>query len=82
LIVQSGNRLGWHALYSWTPSANKKPETEFTIRVLPRTKTIRGTLVDNQGRPLARVPVNVQYLDGVPYYILEGKNPLWNSGGE
>jgi RNA polymerase sigma factor (sigma-70 family) len=76
MIVEMGDRLGWYSLPDYSADNQGKPVSSFRIRVLPRTKTIQGTLVDSKGRPLSRVAVKVQVLDGASYYPPTGKDPL------
>jgi beta-lactamase regulating signal transducer with metallopeptidase domain/protocatechuate 3,4-dioxygenase beta subunit len=77
LIVRpSPDRLGWYTLSEYSPPGKEKPEKGFQIKVLPRTRTLQGTLVSAKGQPLAKVPVKVQFLDNTWLLPLAGDAPL------
>jgi RNA polymerase sigma factor (sigma-70 family) len=76
LIAEVGTHLGWYALPDWSGTNQGKPVQSFQLRVLPRTKTIQGTLLNSTGRPLVKAVVTVQNLDGARWEALTGKDPL------
>jgi len=76
MIVEMEERLGLYSLPDCSDGNQGKPVASFRIRVLPRTKTIQGTLLDSKNRPLPKVTVKVLDLEGARYYLSRGKNPL------
>jgi beta-lactamase regulating signal transducer with metallopeptidase domain/uncharacterized GH25 family protein len=68
LIVRQGDTgLGWLGLgrLPMRDAASQKPAAandSFRIVLLPRTQTVRGTLVDPEGKPLSDVRVAVDWL--------------------
>ncbi len=67
LVRQGDSRLGWLNLGSLltSGSANQKPAAandSFRIVLWPRTQTVRGTLVDPDGKPLNDIRVVVDWL--------------------
>ena len=67
LVRQGDSRLGWLNLGSllMSGSAKQKPAAAndtFRIVLWPRTQTVRGTLVDPDGKPLSDIRVAVDWL--------------------
>lgn len=68
LIVRDGDsRLGWLDLRSAMGRGSKVRKAapandSFRIVLLPRTQTIRGTLVDPDGKPLSAIRVGIDWL--------------------
>ena len=67
LVRQGDSHLGWLNLRSllMSGSAKQKPAAandSFRIVLLPRTQTVRGTLVDPDGKPLSDIRVAVDWL--------------------
>ncbi len=82
LIVRQGKeRLGWLDLHSLRTPASKKqraaaPDSALQIVLFPRTRVVRGTLVDPDGKPLRQVRVMVDALwqgnhFGINHYHVE-----------
>ena len=66
LVVRDGNqRLGWYDFYFHRQTGAGEPSNEdpFQIVLLPINQTIRGRVLDDQGKPLAGVELPVEYLD-------------------
>ena len=66
LVARDGNRrLGWYDFYfhRQTGSGETSNEDPFQIVLLPINQTIRGRVLDDQGKPLAGVELPVEYLD-------------------
>jgi Carboxypeptidase regulatory-like domain len=61
LVVRDGDRIGWCDIFQQT-ALQKEKGRGLRIRLLPLTKTAKGTLVDPAGKPLAGVPVHVAAL--------------------
>jgi beta-lactamase regulating signal transducer with metallopeptidase domain/protocatechuate 3,4-dioxygenase beta subunit len=67
LVRQGDSGLGWLNLGSllMSGSAKQTPATandSFRIVLWPRTQTVRGTLVDSDGKPLSHIRVAVDWL--------------------
>jgi beta-lactamase regulating signal transducer with metallopeptidase domain/uncharacterized GH25 family protein len=67
VVWQGDSRLGWLNLRSllMSGSAKQKPAAasdSFRIVLWPRTQTVRGTLVDPDGKPLSEIRVAVDWL--------------------
>jgi Carboxypeptidase regulatory-like domain len=60
LVVRDPGRIGWCDVFQ--QMVPRKAERQLRIRLLPLTKTVKGTLVDPAGKPLAGVPVHIASL--------------------
>ena len=66
LVVRDGNRrLGWYDFFFHRQDGTGELSNEdpFLIVLLPINQTIRGRVLDDQGKPLAGVKLPVEYLD-------------------
>jgi hypothetical protein len=65
LVARDGReRLGWFDFFFHGHSDNgqKSDDGSFQFVLLPLNRTIHGRLLDDAGKPLAQVPVQVEYL--------------------
>jgi beta-lactamase regulating signal transducer with metallopeptidase domain/protocatechuate 3,4-dioxygenase beta subunit/3-methyladenine DNA glycosylase Mpg len=72
LVVRDQDRLGWFDFYQNLTTGGQ--ELAFRIQLLSLDQTVQGTLVDEQGKPLAGVPVGVSYFyDETNHYASAGR---------
>lgn len=64
VVRDERQRLGWFDFFFHAHSDNgqKADDGSFRLVLLPLNRTIRGKLLDESGKPLAQVPVDVEYL--------------------
>ncbi len=66
IVARDGReRLGWFdfMVHGHSDSGQKSDDGSFQLVLLPMSRTIRGRILDESGRPLAQIPVRINQLD-------------------